>query len=107
MVGTVIKEMREARGWTQHDLAERANMKQPSIARLESTGRAGMQTLQKVAGALGVTVFDILHAAEAQRNEPDAQLAELAGIWPALSTQKRRLLVKFAYVMVEDTVLIT
>jgi ribosome-binding protein aMBF1 (putative translation factor) len=48
-------ELREERGWTQRDLAEHAQMKQPQLARLE-TGQSQpkIETLQRLAQALGL-----------------------------------------------------
>ena len=47
-------EMREKHGWSQRDLAERAGMKQPQLARLE-TGQVEprLDTLQRLAKAMG------------------------------------------------------
>lgn len=47
-------ELREKHGWTQRDLAERAGMKQPQLARLE-TGQVEpkLDTLQRLAKAMG------------------------------------------------------
>lgn len=46
-------ELREKRGWSQRDLAERAGMKQPQLARLE-TGQVEpkLDTLQRLAMAM-------------------------------------------------------
>ena len=54
---TVVRqliEMREKHGWSQRDLAERAGMKQPQLARLE-TGQVEprLDTLQRLAKAMG------------------------------------------------------
>jgi transcriptional regulator with XRE-family HTH domain len=49
--------MRERRGLSQHELANRAGVKQPQIARIES-GRAKnitLRTLAKISSALGAT----------------------------------------------------
>ena len=46
-------ELREKHGWSQRDLAERAGMKQPQLARLE-TGQVEpkLDTLQRLAKAM-------------------------------------------------------
>ena len=45
-------DLRIRRGLSQRQLAERAGMKQPSIARLESGRTANLQTLRRIADAL-------------------------------------------------------
>lgn len=47
-------ELREKHGWSQRELAERAGMKQPQLARLE-TGQVEpkLDTLQRLAKAMG------------------------------------------------------
>ncbi len=49
-------DLRIKRGLSQRQLAERAGMKQPSIARLESGHTASLRTLQRVADALEADV---------------------------------------------------
>lgn len=48
--------LRIRRGLSQRQLAERAGMKQPSIARLESGRAANLQTLRRIADALDADV---------------------------------------------------
>ncbi|MEB3361702.1 MAG: helix-turn-helix transcriptional regulator [Synechococcaceae cyanobacterium] len=49
--------LREQRGWSQRELADRAGMKQPQLARLE-TGQVEpkLDTLQRLANAMGCKV---------------------------------------------------
>ncbi len=51
------KKDEEQRGWSQRELADRAGMKQPQLARLE-TGQVEpkLDTLQRLAEALGCRV---------------------------------------------------
>ena len=49
-------DLRIRRGLSQRQLAERAGLKQPSVARLESGRTASLQMLRRVADALGADV---------------------------------------------------
>lgn len=50
-----IKELREARGWTQDELAEKASVSRSQLAQIESEARpANTLRLNAIAAALGV-----------------------------------------------------
>jgi DNA-binding XRE family transcriptional regulator len=49
-------DLRIKRGLSQRDLAQRAGMQQPSIARLETGQTASLRTLRRVADALDADV---------------------------------------------------
>lgn len=51
-----VREARLALGWTQHQLAERAGVSRPSVARIEGAEDVSTATLAKVAGALKFAV---------------------------------------------------
>ncbi len=53
-----IQEMREARGWTQEELAERTGKQQPQISQLEDPeyGRYTLKTLKQLASAFDVAL---------------------------------------------------
>lgn len=53
-----IKEILTEKGMTMADLAERANMQQPAISRA-MTGNPTIETLERIASALGVQVVDL------------------------------------------------
>jgi ribosome-binding protein aMBF1 (putative translation factor) len=61
-----LSALRLASGLSQAELAEKMNMKQPNIARLEkSPGDPSLSTLRKLAGVLGVEVGQVIAAVEA------------------------------------------
>src|SRR5712692_12009689 len=60
-----IRARREELGWSQRQLAERAGMTQPGIARFESGGTTPTPPLlERLAGALGLTVNVSLEPAD-------------------------------------------
>jgi transcriptional regulator with XRE-family HTH domain len=63
-----IKTLREARGWTQEQLAERAAMQRSYLADLELGRRnPSVRTLVKVANAFGIAVAELLDAGRKER----------------------------------------
>lgn len=52
-IGTRVRHARQAVGWSQTDLAERAGVSRPSVARVEAGDDVSTATLTKIAGALG------------------------------------------------------
>jgi transcriptional regulator with XRE-family HTH domain len=74
----VIKEARTAAGLTQAELAERARVKQPVIARLERPGaNPRLQTLRKVVAAAGHSLtFELARDAEIDETLIVASLRE-------------------------------
>ncbi len=61
--GAVIKKLREQRGMSQRDLAERVNVSGAYIAMLETGKRnnPSLATLKRLAKALGVSVTELLN----------------------------------------------
>lgn len=57
---TLIKAWREHFGLTQGELAKKAGMKQPALARLEKAGNARTSTLKKLADAMSITVEQLI-----------------------------------------------
>jgi len=63
MVGTNVKRLRAARGWTQAERAKRAGVARVSIARLDTSPksrRPELRTIERLARALGVPVAELL-----------------------------------------------
>ena len=56
-LGTTIKEARLTRGWSQHDLAQRANVSRSWLARVEAGHRsAELEPLLRALAALDITL---------------------------------------------------
>lgn len=51
-----VREARDARAWSQEELAERGGVSRPTIARIERGDDVSTATLVKVATALGLSV---------------------------------------------------
>lgn len=51
-----IHEVRLAAGWSQNDLADRAGVSRPSIARIERGDDVSTATLGKIADTLGLAL---------------------------------------------------
>lgn len=60
MILSRIRELREAKGWGQRELAERSGVSQSAISDIENGKRdPSIKTVKKVAIALGVTILDL------------------------------------------------
>lgn len=69
-----IQELREARGWSQSELARRTGIRQASISAIENGQTSGIDfaVLEGLADALGVDAgFLIVHAQ--RENQPTRQ----------------------------------
>lgn len=63
--GAAVRTLRQERGWTQEDLADAAHLQPTYVSDLERGRRSpGMATQQRIAGALGVKVWQVLRLAE-------------------------------------------
>ena len=61
-----LSTLRLAAGLSQSELADKMDMKQPNIARLEKKpGDPSLSTLQKLAAVLGVDIREVIAAVEA------------------------------------------
>jgi transcriptional regulator with XRE-family HTH domain len=60
-LGSHIRELRYAKGWTQEDLAERSGMNSVQISHLENgRNEAKISTILRLAKAFGVTAGELL-----------------------------------------------
>ncbi len=78
-----VRELREAKGLSQTQLAEMIETKQPSIARIES-GRAlpRLEVLQRIAAALGMRLtIDFVKVPAPRRRRTKAAAVEHTANW--------------------------
>lgn len=68
-IGTIIKQRREAKRWTQTELAEKSGIvTQAMICRIEKgEDNAKIDTLRGIAAALGCSVVDLLPEKDKRR----------------------------------------
>lgn len=52
--GEVIRDARRTNGWSQSELAERAGVSRPTVARVEANNDVSTSTIAKIAHALGL-----------------------------------------------------
>jgi transcriptional regulator with XRE-family HTH domain len=65
--GASVRKLRFSRGFTQEELAERADLHRSYLADLErGTRNPTLRTIKKLAGGLGISMSDLL--SEAERN---------------------------------------
>ena len=91
-VGAMLRQARLAAGWTQRELARRAGMHQPQIARLERGDDVQVSLLARVAQPLGLT--PALQAPQGQSDEAPAagdsvadNLASWRAAWPQVDPE--------------------
>jgi transcriptional regulator with XRE-family HTH domain len=60
-VGARVRKLREAKGFTQEQLAAAARMKRSNISRIEAAKhRPTLETLERIAKALNASVADLI-----------------------------------------------
>lgn len=105
MLGDVVRELREARQWTQAELARRLGLNQSQVNRLEGgkSKNPTQSTLQSLADVfeLPLPAFMVLIGAgdaappsELNNMIADAEFKQLSRLWPSLSPMARRLTLK-------------
>lgn len=78
-LGKKIRSLRQARGWTQEQLAEYADLHVSYIVLLEKgSNRATIETLEKLSRAFGISISDMVQSLDEARNDPiQKQVQEL------------------------------
>jgi len=101
MIGKVIRERRELRGWTQEQLAHESGLPQSYISNLERGARRGsIEAFQAIARALHIPLAEIFQVTTQQGTEisvpqdpspdiPDPLVGEILDIWPDLTPEDR------------------
>lgn len=69
MVNNKIKQLRLSKNLSQEQLAEKAKVSVRTIQRMEAGDDASIETLNLVAGALGVSVKELFDDSPAQKNK--------------------------------------
>lgn len=84
--GRVIRELREARGWSQEELAHRVNTSTANISRIETGKHGASETLKTLlAIEFGYRVYQLIALAEGVRS-PEI---------PALTNQDEAVLLEY------------
>lgn len=104
MLGTMVKEARQRKGWTQGELAARCGVTQSYISQIERGEKYNvpLETLQALAAALDLSL-DMLAGAVpplptqvaelAAQGLKEEEVARLVAIWPHLTPQDREAII--------------
>lgn len=55
-----VRELRDALGWSQTELATHAGIRQATVSKVEAGGTINLATLEKLADALGVNASALI-----------------------------------------------
>lgn len=99
-LGERIRELREAKGLTQREIANRIGIDDYYISRLENNHvNPTLATMQKIATALDVELRDFFPSAKAEFRitapKLDRDLKKIVALWPDLTEEHRQLMVRF------------
>lgn len=61
-IGDNVRAERSRRGWSQGELATRAGLDRSTVYGIERTHRPNLETVEKIARALGLPVSALIHA---------------------------------------------
>jgi transcriptional regulator with XRE-family HTH domain len=90
VLGVRVKELREARGWTQAQLATRSKVERSTVQNVESGRVRRPNTLPHIADALGVSVAELTGEPLSERDELDAVEALLEQAMAELNRLKQK-----------------
>jgi len=79
--GIAVRQLREVRGWSQEELAERSNLNRSYVGEIER-GRviASILTAQKLASALEINIASLLTRCEQLEQQRTVRRIKLAAI---------------------------
>ncbi|MBE6565121.1 MAG: helix-turn-helix transcriptional regulator [Ruminococcaceae bacterium] len=76
-IGSRIKEIRTAKGWTQAKLAEESGIEPSNISHIERAAtKLSLPTLVNIANALGVTLDEIAYGSLVKSNHVSMKLID-------------------------------
>lgn len=80
-IGIIVRRHREHQNMTQADLAKQSKVTQAEVSYIERGKRSHLKTLDRVAGALGMKLSEMIHRAEniGDRKAVLRQVQELIG----------------------------
>lgn len=100
MIGDVIKALRQARGWSQADLARRTGFKSGYISQLEAGKKPNItqKTIEVLAATFDMTVSQFMQSVGVTKEQPptgfedlisNAQARQLLELWVQVSDADR------------------
>ena len=99
-LGLRVRSLRQARKWTQAELADYAGLSPSYLAEVERGGRnPSMETILNLAAALDVSAGYLV---DGLRHDPPAGMSKLAELWPALNKEAQGALVQIASLFVSE-----
>jgi transcriptional regulator with XRE-family HTH domain len=111
-IGHVLKQLRDERGWDQHEVHRLSRVGINTISKIErDPSRVKLSTLRKLAAAFDLTVDDLFArvpvvATPATPAAPspaaiDILLHRLMAYWPSLTTKDKEGLIDLAHLLLE------
>lgn len=83
-----IVEYREARGWTEYELAKRSGITQSTISTWYRTNcKPSMKSLQKICDVFGITISQLIEDNEEVTLTPEQK--ELLKLWAKFSPEQQ------------------
>jgi transcriptional regulator with XRE-family HTH domain len=91
-IGIIVRRHREHQNMTQADLAKQSKVTQAEVSYIERGKRSHLKTLDRVAGALGMKLSEMIHRAEniGDRKAVVRQVQELIGSLDKSASEKSK-----------------